>query len=259
MNQPRQQGGGLLGSSFSIGTVWGVDVQVHSFFVLWILFCVLQEPNDIPGVIEWNLLLFGSVFLHEMGHCFGARKVGGVANRVILYPLGGLAMLRTPATAWAEFISTAAGTAVNFLLCFVGLGLAIAGGMLGMVDGSSFLDALQSGPVLVRIGLLVLTINLFLFVFNVIPAFPMDGGRIFRSMLWPLFGWRTATLIATVLGMGFGGLFAFLGLIVWGQIFLAFIGAWIAYVSYGEFQRAQSMRPPPKAFRPTDDKMPFER
>lgn len=256
--QPAQQRGGLL-SSFSIGTVWGVDVQVHSLFVLWIAWRVLSaSPANRAWEIEWNLLLFGSVFLHEMGHCFGARQVGGVANRVVLYPLGGLAMLRTPQTAWAEFLSTAAGPFVNFLLCFVGFGLFVAGGGLGEVHSESVLGVVQHGTALASVGANILWINFLLFGFNVIPAFPMDGGRIFRAMLWPLFGWRNATLIATVLGMVFGGLFGLWGLSL-GQVFMAMIGGYIAFVSYLEFQRARAAPPPPKPVRPVDDRMPFER
>jgi Zn-dependent protease len=257
--QPARRG--LFGGSFSIGVVWGVDVQVHTLFVFWILYCMISNPSQVAWVLEWNLLLFGSVFLHEMGHCFGARQVGGVANRVILYPLGGLAVLKTPRTAWAEFVSTAAGPAVNLLLCVLGALLMVAGGILQALsnDPGSVFELIKTAPLLASLGGLIFGINLLLFMFNILPAFPMDGGRIFRAMLWPLFGWRTATLVATVTAMLFGGAFALLGLLVLKDLFLALIGGYVVMVSHMEFKRAQASRPPPPPMRPTDDRMPFER
>src|SRR5690606_14348702 len=87
---------------------------------------------DVRAEVIFQLVLFGSVFLHELGHCVGARYVEGEALEIILWPLGGLSRMRTPNTAKAEFLSTAAGPAVNFalaLVAFFGL-LALTGGSL---------------------------------------------------------------------------------------------------------------------------------
>ena len=252
--------GSLLGGgSLRIGSVWGIAVKLHVVFLLWIGFRVLTAIDKRAEVI-FQLVLFGSVFLHELGHCVGARYVKGEALEIILWPLGGLSRMDTPNTAKAEFLSTAAGPAVNLVLALVAWA-----GLLALTGGSPEQTSRWINPfaqpageaTLLHVALRwVSTVNLALFLFNVLPSYPMDGGRLFRSMLWPLVGWRTATLVATVLAMGFGALFVVVGLQVFGDLFLTIIGALILVTSYHEFQRARAFKPLPRAW---DDKMPWER
>jgi Zn-dependent protease len=243
--------GGFLGGSIHIGEVWGIRIKIHVLFLVLVGYWLLTAGNPATEAI-WLLALFGSVFLHELGHCAGARLVGGSANEVILWPLGGLAMIKHPPKASAEFISTAAGPAVNLVLFALGVGI-----MLATHQGQG-LDAnpqTATGLTLLVEGLW--QTNLLLFLFNVLPAYPMDGGRILRSVLWaiPGVGWRTATLIATVTAMVFGGLFVGVGAVT-GGMFLALIGVMVLMASWSEFKRAKAHRSLPRI---DDDRMPHER
>jgi Zn-dependent protease len=194
--------GGLGGGSIRIGNLWGVEVKLHVILILWVGFRLLGAGAELQQILIEEIVLVGSVFLHELGHCAGARVVGGQATEILLWPLGGLTRMRTPNTAKAEFVSTAAGPLVNLLLFGLSVVIALVGS-LGVDELSS--SAAPSGWILWYLGV----INLLLFLFNVLPAYPMDGGRIFRSILWPIFGWRTATLIATGTAILFG--LAFVG------------------------------------------------
>ncbi len=239
-------GSGFLGGSYKIGRVWGIDIKLHMLFLFWIGMNLLDSGANPAHVLLENILLFGSVLLHELGHCAGARFMKGEAKEVILWPLGGLAMLRIPNTAKAEFVSTAAGPMVNLLLC----GLAAI--------PLAFLGQSVNAPAAEGWIVWTLKVNAALFLFNVVPAYPMDGGRILRSILWPLLGWRRATLVATVTAMVFG--VAFLGLAVrlggGATMILALIGVMVLMASWREFQRAKAFRVLPKL---DDERMPHER
>jgi len=239
-------GSGFLGGSYKIGRLWGIDIKLHMFFLVWIGMSLLDSGANPGQVLLENVLLFGSVLLHELGHCAGARLMKGEAKEVILWPLGGLAMLRIPNSAKAEFVSTAAGPMVNLILCgFAAIPLVFLGDAVNAPTAEHWIQY-------------ALMVNGALFLFNVVPAYPMDGGRILRSMLWPLFGWRTATLVATVTAMVFG--VAFLAVAVRfggsGTMILALIGVMVLMASWREFQRAKAFRVLPKL---DDERMPHER
>jgi Zn-dependent protease len=249
---------GFFGSSFRVGRIQGIDVKVHVLFIIWIAFGLLNA-SDRAVVLLGDIVLFGSVLLHELGHCRGARMVGGDAHEIVLWPLGGLSMIRTPSTARAELISTGAGPLVNLMLALVGLGLVAADGgarpLLGLLrDGDVGLNlhVLQrlwwpEMTALGRIALMLAAWNFFLLLFNIIPAYPMDGGRLLRSLLWPFLGWRRATIGATVTALVFGGLFVAVGAVGWppsahgvgSDPFLILIGVMVLLASWQELQRAR--------------------
>jgi Zn-dependent protease len=232
-------GSDALGGSFKVGRLAGVDVKVHILFVVFIGLTLLQA-GGAAGVHALHLaLLFGSVLLHELGHVTGARWMGGDAREVILWPLGGLAPLRLPEGWKPELVATATGPAVNLLLAIVSaLVLVFAG---GAEDVRSALDPF--GPrsretALTLLAGALFSINVLLLLFNILPAYPMDGGQLLRAGLWPLLGWRRATLVATSLGVVVG--VAFIGLAVAGQgINLGLIGALVVLASWQELQRAR--------------------
>jgi len=241
-----------------VGRLFGIDVRFHYFFLLWIGLTFMWFGDPVFVAI-FNAVLFGSVFLHELGHCLGARLVKGQALAIVLHPLGGHAQLRVPRTATAALISTGGGPLVNLLLCGGGIGLLLAGDVLqqagdGGLSKQWFLGEAGESP-LAFVGSLVLAVNAFLFVFNILPAFPLDGGGIFRALLWFAVGWRNATIATAVLAMAVGAGVAGLGL-HWRQFILALIGAYVVYASWQELQRALKTSP---AGWPTDDRMPYER
>lgn len=238
---------GFFGSSFRVGSIDGVDVRVHVIFVVWIALGLLGATNP-AAVLLANLILFGSVLLHELGHCWGARRVGGEATEVVLWPLGGLSFMRVPSTARAELVSMGMGPLVNLLLVVAGLVLvAIDGGGPALLERLSRADVgldlqweMWAGmTALGRTALMVVVWNAFLFVFNVLPAYPMDGGKLLRAVLWPLVGWRRATVAATSTALAFGGLFVAAGAA--GQRpFLMLIGVMVLLASWQELQRARA-------------------
>lgn len=225
-----------------MASLLGIEVRVHFLFVVWIAL-TLAHAADVLAVLELHLLLFGSILLHELGHCLGCRAMGGEAPGIVLYPFGGASLLRTPRTPKAELISVAAGPAVNLLLALLGLGGAVALGALGPALehplGALGLSDEAAGRIgwLERVALGLCAINALLFAFNVIPAWPMDGGRLLRGALWPLLGWRQATVLTTVLALVLSAGFAALAALL-PMPFLFLVAAFVAFASWGELQRA---------------------
>src|SRR5579862_9689780 len=138
-NQSRYESGGssnpimrFLFGSFPLGTYFGTSVRIHSSLILLLLFRLLQPgqgPTAIKDAVAGNIILFGLVLMHEYGHCFGSRIMGGRGDHILLWPLGGLAFVDPPRRPWPSFVSTAAGPAVNLLVCVVtGVALYFMGG-----------------------------------------------------------------------------------------------------------------------------------
>src|SRR6188474_824206 len=115
-----------LNWSFPIGTIFGIRVRVHILFLLLVLFRAwpdveltrqgVDAAEQILQNMRWIGLLFGSVLLHEFGHCFGCRSVGGRADDILMWPLGGLAFCDPPQRPWPEFVTVACGPLVNVVL-----------------------------------------------------------------------------------------------------------------------------------------------
>jgi Zn-dependent protease len=136
-------------------------------------------------------MLFGSVFLHEMGHCRSARQVGGAAREVILWPLGGLASVDVPGRPLAHLAVAAGGPVVNLVLWLALLPFVIS------MDASvgSFLLWPAAEPITDPIAIAA-AVNLDLLLFNLLPAFPLDGGRILHALVWQRSGEGVATRVA---------------------------------------------------------------
>jgi Zn-dependent protease len=177
-----------------MGRVAGIDLYIHATFLLVFLF--------LPGIFEGGaqslatvlivLAMFGCVLLHEFGHALMARRFGIETEDITLYPIGGVARLRRmPRAPGAELLITLAGPAVNF---------AIAAALFGL--SSLWAVPAGSGEFVADFLEELCLINLGLGLFNLIPAFPMDGGRIFRALLTGWLGRVRATQIAASVGRG---------------------------------------------------------
>jgi len=180
----------------------GVDVFLHwSWFVVAIF-----EINARAGrysSVAWNVLeylaLFVIVLLHEYGHALACRQVGGAANRIVLWPLGGVAYVDPPPRPGATLWSIAAGPLVNVALIPVLLLVGRVGRELGWPHAfPNFVTLLEA----------VFYINLVLLGFNILPIFPLDGGQILRALLWFLMGRARSLMVATIIG--FVGVAAFI-------------------------------------------------
>jgi len=126
----------------SVGTVFGIRVQVHFIFILYVAIQLLRSASGGADALWWEFrymaMLFGLVFLHELGHCFGARRVGGTADHILMWPLGGLAYVAPPHRPTAHLITVISGPMVNVLLS------AIAAAVLVLKAGS--IDVLPLTP-----------------------------------------------------------------------------------------------------------------
>lgn len=197
--------------SVNIGSIAGTAVRIHFTFLLFLVWVFTAQwssggPDAAWGSLTFMLLLFACVLAHEFGHIFVARAFGVQTPDVTLLPIGGVARLeRIPEKPSEEFLIAIAGPLVNVAIAAVlviGFGAEIGTRNLVGLDSAQFSIADRLAAV-----------NLFLAAFNMIPAFPMDGGRVLRALLATRFGHIRATEIAATIGqltafaLGFLGLF----------------------------------------------------
>jgi Zn-dependent protease len=221
--------------SFKIGTFGGTEVRVHVTFallLLWIWFVHYQiggTPAAWQGVL-FILAVFLCVVLHEFGHVFAARRFGIKTPDITLLPIGGLARLeRMPDQPGQEFMIAIAGPLVNVAIA------AVIFAALGYSVGLEQMAAIENPRVdfLVRLA----GVNVFLVLFNLIPAFPMDGGRVLRAVLAIWLPWSRATEIAATIGQGLAFVFGFIGLFY--NPLLIFIAIFVYLAAAAEAQNAQ--------------------
>lgn len=200
----------------NVGQVTGIPVRIHITF--WILPLILlagsADPIQTVGMI---LIAFGSIILHELGHALMARHYGIKSEHITILPIGAVVLFeKAPQNALEEFMITLAGPSVNLFLA--------------IIASIVFLPFEQLAPtyssIIEWLSLFIL-INTIILLFNLIPAYPMDGGKILRSILWARSGnFHQATKRSTVVG----GFFGFLGILasIWtGNIFLGVIAIFV--------------------------------
>ena len=186
-----------MAKSLQLGSIAGIKLQVHwsfSLIVAWVLTTSLLAGQGILGSLSsvvFILVLFGCVVLHELGHALAARMYGISTRDITLLPIGGVARLeRMPRKPSQELVVALAGPAVNVVIAAV-LFLLLA----PAVGLSNFLP-LQSGTFLQRL----MFVNIALVAFNLLPAFPMDGGRVLRALLAMVMSYGRATRVAAIVG-----------------------------------------------------------
>jgi Zn-dependent protease len=225
----------LLTGSVPLFTAFRIRVRAHAMLIVAIVFILLFGwgfGGPMDRLISAGAL-FTIVLLHEFGHCFAARSVGGDADEIIMHPLGGLAMAQAPKRPWPTFVTVAGGPLVNVVICAItGTILWLAFGLIPWNPASvkSLERLYESGYetfVSFRTwGVWVMWIHFMswsLLVFNMLPIFPLDGGQMLQSILWPKFGYYKSMLFAATTGIVGGGLLAAVGLATL-SIFLAIIG-----------------------------------
>jgi Zn-dependent protease len=195
--------------SFQVGRAFGIPVYVHPSFLLlplWVLYNTRGAgPVGMLFGLATLLAIFGCVVLHEFGHALAARSFGIGTRDVTLYPIGGVARLeRMSERPVEELLIALAGPAVNFVLVVLLTPLVIAAGVAGLLgDGGIGLTPEQGFlPLAARFAATLLLGNGVLMVFNLLPAFPMDGGRVLRALLSMGLGHLRATEIAARVGLG---------------------------------------------------------
>jgi Zn-dependent protease/Tfp pilus assembly protein PilF len=201
--------------------VAGVTVLLHWSWLLVAAFELYLRADAYPS-LGWNLAeylaLFAIVLLHELGHAFACRQVGGTADRVVLWPLGGIAFVNPPARPGALLWSIAAGPLVNVVLVPVTIGLSW---LVRQTVPPELLDQAS------RFCFAVVVMNLTLLVFNLLPVYPLDGGQILHALLWFVLGRARSLLVCGVIGLI--GAVGLLGLAIlagsgWLIVLAAFLG-----------------------------------
>jgi len=221
--------------SFALFRAAGTTVRMHITFLLllaWFGLVLYAQggPAAAAAGLAYILGLFGSVLLHEFGHALAARRYGVRTADITLLPIGGVARLeRLPEEPRQELVVAAAGPAVN-------LGLAA---VLALVNLAAGRPALGDGPAMLSGGLAtrLLWANLFLIGFNLLPAFPMDGGRILRALLALRYPFVDATRTAALIGQGIAFVLGFAGLLF--NPLLAFIALFVYLGASGESSSVQ--------------------
>jgi stage IV sporulation protein FB len=192
----------LLGWNLSLGRWAGIQVRVHVFFLLLVVVALeLSWQHDPKGELIVDVavvlaILFVSVLAHELGHCFAARRMGGRADQIMLWPLGGLVSINLSHQPQEELVTAAAGPLVNFFICLTALpALALFGAdvrpLLNPLAAPENVEGMNPLFVLE----LTAWINWLLVLVNLLPAYPLDGGRVLRSIVWQRKGYRTAVIV----------------------------------------------------------------
>jgi Zn-dependent protease len=216
--------------AWKVGEVAGIAISVHATFlllVLWFAVAYWFEVGSVARVaagVALLLLLFGCVLLHELGHALMAQRYGVATREITLLPIGGIARLeRMPDDPWQSFRITLAGPAVNVVIAAVLFAVVWLTGTWQPVARISLI----SGPFLERLMLL----NLSLAGFNLLPAFPMDGGRALRALLATRLDDRRATRIAARLGQAMAVVFAIVGWLANPVLVLIAVFVWTGATS----------------------------
>ena len=230
--------------SFHVVRIAGIDVKIHvTFFLLlaWFGFIFHRSggmPAAVDGVI-FVVLIFLCVLLHEFGHALAARRYGIKTRDITLLPIGGVARLeRMPEKPSEEVVVALAGPAVNIIIA------AALWIVIGLTGGLPDPEMMQKTGVPLAVRLF--TVNIWLVLFNMIPAFPMDGGRVLRAMLAMRVNYARATQTAASIGQGIAFIFFILGL--WWNPMLLLIAVFVYFGAASEAAFAQ-MRSVSKGLR----------
>ncbi|CAN5583393.1 hypothetical protein BH18VER1_BH18VER1_14570 [soil metagenome] len=225
----------MQGGSIPLFRVAGIQVSLHFSWFIVAVYQVTSRPHGYESLtfaIYEYLALFLIVLLHEFGHALACRSVGGMANRILLWPFGGVAFVQPPARPGAQLWSIVAGPLVNVALIPVLLLLRV------VVLRSGY--ALEA-PDAYRLIWMTGYINIVILIFNLLPIYPLDGGQMLRSLLWYPFGPIRSLQIAAVIGLlGGGGLaiYAF----TTGSTWLVILTLFLLSQAVQGWQRAKALQ-----------------
>lgn len=222
--------------SWKLGSVSGIRIQVHWTFLIliaWVIFVHASRGAgtlEVAGGVALVVAVFACVILHELGHALTGKRFGVTTRDITLLPIGGVARLESmPDNPKEELAIAAAGPAVNVVIAallwaaLLPLGGVAAARELSVVGG--------------HLPSQLFWINVILVAFNLLPAFPMDGGRILRGLLAMRIDYIRATRIAAAVGQGMAVLFGFVGLM--GNPFLVFIAIFVFLGAQAEARQTE--------------------
>lgn len=217
--------------SWQIGSLFGISIRVHITMVVLLAWIAIAAPLAGAGsqqaLVQWFLVVavFGSIVVHELAHALVARRFGCPTREILLLPIGGIAQMeRMPERPAQELLVAIAGPAASIAIAVaLGVAIAVAGWSVGPEQPS-------------LLGALVVPLfwsNAALALFNLLPAFPMDGGRVLRAALTKPFGRARATRIASQIGKVLAAVFVITGL-VYGGVLLTVIGLFVWFAAEQE-------------------------
>ena len=233
----------LLTGSVPLFTAFGIRVRAHAVLVLSIVLMLLfgfgYPGFTLQDRVTAASILFVVVLLHEFGHCFAARWLGGEADDILMHPLGGLAFAQPPRRPLPTFLTVAAGPAVNVLICL------LTGALLWWQTGHVPWNPFRFDPPLdYRItptwfnvfwyAFWVYQISWQLLIFNLLPIFPLDGGQMLQAILWPRLGYFKSMVFACNTGMA--------GSVLGGAVALAFGNLGLGILAILGFMNCLNMR-----------------
>ena len=231
--------------SWRLGSIAGIALNVHATFVLllaWVAIGEYQSSHSAGAALNgvlFVLAVFATVVMHELGHALTARRFGIKTRDITLLPIGGVARLeRMPRDPKQELLVALAGPAMNVVIAgLLVILLRVTGGIPSWLDPASLRAGFLERTFVARL----LVVNVWLVAFNLIPAFPMDGGRVLRALLVMKNGdYARSTETAARVGRIFALIFGILGLFVVGNPFLVFIALFVWLGAAGEASAVQT-------------------
>lgn len=230
----------------------GIETRIHLatvlFMISMLLWAIPKDGFGITYMLASMAALFVVVLLHEFGHCFACRAVGGEADRIVMLPFGGVALTMPPQEWRAHLITTLGGPAVNVAI-FLVTGLALL--LLGASD-AIFFNLINPNTIFMgvpefdpfwpfRMLIALHVTNVYILVFNLaLLMFPFDGGRIVQALMWAKMGYRRATEYAVNIGFLGAMILGILAAVVFEQVMLVLIAIFGAMACWAERQRLRA-------------------
>jgi stage IV sporulation protein FB len=240
------------GWSLPLYRAWGIQVRLHLLFVIMIVWqlvvAAMRSTDDLQWAATWIGTLFFIVLLHEYGHCFACRWVGGTADQILMWPLGGLASCHPPRRWTADLVTTLGGPGVNVVIWLV-----LAAALWGVLPEGARANALVINPFAPLNGAASVRLadgtqpfwlwalwgaylsNAANLLFNMLlPMYPMDAGRTVRDLLWPRLGHRRSTMLMAMVGLCIAVPLALYGLFTpsWIYFGLGLFGASVCWMEW---------------------------
>lgn len=224
----------MQGAGIKLFRFAGIQVYLHFSWFIVAAYQLTSRAHSYSSPI-WALYeyiaLFAMVLLHEFGHALACRQTGGMADRIILWPLGGIAFVNPPRRPGAMLWSIAAGPLVNVAL------VPVLEATLWFARHAGWYYEAPNAYQLIRI---IRYMNLTLLIFNMLPVYPLDGGQIFRSLLWFPLGEIRSLQIASVVGLAGGAGLAALALF-WQSIWVGFMAFFLLSRALAGWQQAKML------------------
>lgn len=221
--------------SLRLFRLFGIEVSLHWSWFAVAIYTLISRADEYSSAV-WNLAeylaLFTIVLMHEFGHSLACRQTGGQADKIVLWPLGGVAFVAPPQRPGAQLWSIAAGPLVNVAL------IPLLYGLLWVLDRQG---VGETHPDLLECVFTVNVINVVLLVFNLMPVYPLDGGQIFRSVLWYGIGPVRSLIVATGTGLLGGAALTVYGL--WaGRMWTIIMAGFLLFTCWRSFRFALAWR-----------------